>query len=123
MSHHHSLWEDLVLLKNRNTTALQTKYVPNYRIIKKIGDRAVDLRDNFGNIRRANIDDIQTMYPVDFLLVPFTPLDLVVGRTAKYINDPRMFHSQLAKSLIYPLPFSLAIPKLERAVQSLLLQP
>ena len=55
---------DLVLLKNRNTTALQTKYVPNYRIIKKIGDCAVDLRDNFGNICRANIDDIQTMYPV-----------------------------------------------------------
>ena len=34
---------DLVLLKNHNSSALQTKYLPNYRIVKKIGDQAVDL--------------------------------------------------------------------------------
>ena len=29
---------DLVLLKNHNSSALQTKYLPNYRIVKKVGD-------------------------------------------------------------------------------------
>ena len=35
--------EDLVLLKNHNSSALQTKYLPNYIIVEKVGDRAVDL--------------------------------------------------------------------------------
>ena len=87
---------DLVLLKNRNSSALQTKYLPNYRIVKKVGDRAVDLQDNFGNIHQAHIDDIQTMYPVNFFLSYLPPTNLF-GRTAKYINDPRTFHNQLAK--------------------------
>ena len=41
---------DLVLLKDHNSSALQTKYLPNYRIVKKVGDQAVDLQDNFGNM-------------------------------------------------------------------------
>ena len=87
---------DLVLLTNCNSSALQTRYLPNYRIVKKVGDQAVDLQDNFGNICQAHIDDIQTMYPVNFFLSYLPPTNLF-GRTAKYINDPRTFHNQLAK--------------------------
>ena len=36
------------------------------------------------------------MYPVNFFLSYLPPTNLF-GRTAKYINDPRTFHNQLAK--------------------------
>ena len=87
---------DLVLLKNCNTSSLQTKYIPNYRIIKLIGDRAVNLHYNFGNIKRAHISDIQTMYPAEYFLSHLPPTSLF-GRPAKYVNDPHTFQTNLDK--------------------------
>ena len=79
---------DMVLIRNHSRDSpFDTKYIPSYRIIKIINERAVDVQDMIGNIRWVNIKDIHPMFPSEYIL-SHLPGNQAFGRVKKYINHP-----------------------------------
>ena len=61
------------------------KYKLCYHIVKKIGEKAFDVQDPTGKMKRVSAEHIQFMYPVEYYLTTL-PQKEIFGRTAKYIN-------------------------------------
>ena len=81
---------DLVMIKNFDKKlTLETKYVPNFRIVRLIGTRQLEVSDLTGRLRRVNVSDIHKILPADFI-VSCIPDKQVFARKGKYINDPHM---------------------------------
>ena len=55
--------------------------------MKKIGDKAFDMQDPTGEIKRVSAEHIQCMYSVEHYLTAL-PQKEIFGRAAKYINCP-----------------------------------
>ena len=64
-----------------------TKYVPNFRLVRLIGRRQLEASDPTGGLRKVNISDAHKILPVDFI-VKCIPDEQVFARKGKYINDP-----------------------------------
>ena len=69
----------------------ETKYVPNFRIVRLIGTRQLEVSDLTGRLRRVNVSDIHKILPVDFI-VNCIPDEQVFARKGKYINDPHIHY-------------------------------
>ena len=52
-----------------------------------MGDKAFDVQDPTGKIKRVSTEHIQFMYPVEHYLTAL-PQKEIFGRTARYINNP-----------------------------------
>ena len=53
---------DLILIKNQvPQSAFNAKYKPSYGIVKKIGDKAFDVHNPTGKIKRVSAEHIQFM--------------------------------------------------------------
>ena len=65
------------------------KYVHNYRVVKLVGTRQLEVSDPTGRLRKVNISDVHKILPADFI-VSCIPDDQVFARKGKYINDPHL---------------------------------
>ena len=45
-----------------------TKYVPNFRVVKLIGTRQLEVSDLTGILRKVNISDVHKILPADFIV-------------------------------------------------------
>ena len=79
---------DLIIIKNfENKLSWDTKYVPNFRIVKLIGTRQLEVSDLTGRLWNVNISDVHKILPADFI-VSCLQDEQVFTRKGKYINDP-----------------------------------
>ena len=79
---------DLILIKNQAPqSALDMKYKPSYHIVKKIEEKAFDVQNPTGKIKRVSAEHVQFMYAAEYYLTDL-PQKKIFGRTAKYINHP-----------------------------------
>ena len=65
------------------------KYVPNFRVVKVIGTRQLEVADPTGRLRKINISDFHKILAADFI-VSCIPDEQVFSRKGKYINDPHL---------------------------------
>ena len=65
------------------------KYVSNFRVVKLIGTRQLEVADLTGRLKKVNISDIHKVLPAD-LTVSCIPDEKVFTNKGKYINDPHL---------------------------------
>ena len=79
---------DLILIKTQAPhSTFVVKYKPVYCIVKKIGEKAFDVQDQTGKIKRVSSEHIQFMYPAEHYLTALLQKE-IFGRTVKHINHP-----------------------------------
>ena len=96
---------DLVMIKKfEKILTWETKYVANFRIVRLIGTRQLEVSDLTGRLRRVNVSDIHKILPADFI-VSCIPDEQVFARKGKYINDPHICYwvVELCKNVNVPL--------------------
>ena len=82
---------DLIMIKNFNKKSnWDAKYIPNFRIIRLIGTRQLEVSDLTSGLRKVNICDVLRILPSEFI-VSCIPDEQVFSRKGKYINDPCIF--------------------------------
>ena len=64
-----------------------TKYVPNFRVVKLIGTRQLEVADETDRLRKVNISDVHKILHADFIIC-CSQDEQVFARKDKYINDP-----------------------------------
>ena len=77
---------DLVLLKDHVKETLKPQYNVTYRVIKKIGDKTVDISDQAGKIRRATFAQLKKTTPIEALISKI-PINLRYGRQSRYLKS------------------------------------
>ena len=77
---------DLVLLKDHVKETLKPQYNMTYRVIKKIGDKTVDISDQAGKVRRATFAQLKKTTPIEALISKI-PINLRYGRQSKYLRS------------------------------------
>ena len=77
---------DLVLLKDHVKETLKPQYNMTYRVIKKIGDKTVDISDQTGKVRRATFSQLKKTTPTEALISKI-PINLRYGRQSKYLKS------------------------------------
>ena len=77
---------DMVLLKDHNKEKLLPQYTQTYRVIRKIGDKTVDIIDQQGKTRRTTFLQLRRVTPTEALLTKI-PANLRFGRQAKYLKS------------------------------------
>ena len=65
--------------------------------MEKIGEKAFDVQDPTGKIKRVSAEHIQLMYPAKHYLTAL-PQKEIFGRSPKYVNHPNLM-SDLYKDL------------------------
>ena len=75
---------DLVLLKDHVKEKLKPQYNATYRIVKKIGDKTVDISDQTGKIRRATFSQLKKTTPMEAFISKI-PINRRYGRQSKYL--------------------------------------
>ena len=63
------------------------KYVPNFRIVKCIGTRVLEVSDPTDRLRKVNVSDVHKILPADFIVSCILDKQ-VFARKGRYINDP-----------------------------------
>ena len=77
---------DMVLLKDHMEEKLTPQYSHTYWVIKKIGDKTVDIIDQQGKTRRATFPQLKKVTPTEALLTKI-PVNMKYGRQAKYLKS------------------------------------
>ena len=61
--------EDLIMIKNFNKESnWDAKYIPNFRIIRLIDTRQLEISDQTGRLRKVNICDVHNILPSEFIV-------------------------------------------------------
>ena len=76
----------MVLLKDRAKEKLLPQYSKTYRVVRKLGDKTVDIVDQQGKTRRATFPQLIKVTPTEALLTKI-PANLRYGRQAKYLKS------------------------------------
>ena len=66
-----------------------TQKMPNFRIIRLIGTRQLEVSDPTGTLRKVKICDVHKVMPLE-VIKSCIPDEQVFARKGKYINDPRI---------------------------------
>ena len=77
---------DLVLLKDHIKETLKPQYNVTYMVIKKIGDKTVDISDQTGKVRRATFSQLKKTTSTEALISKI-PINLRYGRQSKYLKS------------------------------------
>ena len=64
-----------------------TKYVPNFIVVRLICTRQLEVSDPMGRLLKENISDVHKILPAEFI-VSFLTDEQIFARKGKYINDP-----------------------------------
>ena len=79
---------DLIMVKKIcQKSNWDAKYVPNFRLIKLIGMRQLEVSNPTGRLWMVNISDVHKILSADFV-VSCIPDEQVFARKSKYINNP-----------------------------------
>ena len=65
---------------------LLPQYTQTFQVIKKIGDKTVDIIDQQGKTRRATFPQLRKVTPMEALLTKI-PANMRYGRQAKYLKS------------------------------------
>ena len=80
--------EDLAMIKNYDKKSnWDAKYIPNFRVIRLVDTRQLEVSDPTGRLRKVNICDVHKVLPSEFI-VSCIPDEQVLAMKGKYINDP-----------------------------------
>ena len=80
--------DDLVMIRNFDKKSnWDVKYIPNFRIVRMIGPRQLEVSDLTGRLRKVNICGVHKILPSDYIVSSILD-EQVFGRNGKYINDP-----------------------------------
>ena len=77
---------DMVLLKDHTKEKLLPQYTQTFWVIKKIGDKTVDIIDQQGKTRRVMFPQLRKVTPMEALLTKI-PANMRYGRQAKYLKS------------------------------------
>ena len=81
---------DIVLIKTQTPPSpFNARYKPSYGIIKNIGDKSFNVQDPFSKVKRVSARHLQFMYPAEYYVTALPQIE-IVGRTAKFINNPSL---------------------------------
>ena len=81
---------NLVLIKNQTAQSpFDAKFKPSYLIIKKIGDKSLNVQDPTGKVKRVSARHLLFMYPAEYYLTALPQIEMF-GRTAEFINHPNL---------------------------------
>ena len=79
---------DLIIIKIFiKKSNCDVKYIPNFRVIRLIGTRQLEVSDPTGRLRKVNICDVHKILSSEFI-VSHIPVEQVFARKGKYKNDP-----------------------------------
>ena len=78
---------DLIMIKNFDKSHHGMQNTPNFRVVKLIGTRQLEVSDLTGRLRKINISDVHIILPSDFIVICI-PDEQIFARKVKYINDP-----------------------------------
>ena len=82
--------DNLIMIRNFNKkSTLDAKYVPNYRVVRLMGTRQLEVSDPTGRLRKLNISDVHKVIPADFI-VSCIPDKQLFAWKGKYINDQKL---------------------------------
>ena len=76
---------DMVLFKDHGKEKLTPQYNNTYWVLRKIGDKTVDIINNKGDVRRATFPQLKKVTPMEALIMKI-PANLRFGRQAKYLK-------------------------------------
>ena len=86
---------DLIMIKNFDKKLnWDTKYVPHFRVVRKIGTRQLEVSDLKGRLWKLNISDVHKILPTD-IIVSCLPDKQIFARKGKYINDSHILKEVL----------------------------
>ena len=77
---------DTVLFKDHGKEKLAPKYNNMYRVLRKIGDKTVDIINNRGEVRRATFPQLKKVTPMEALIMKIL-INVRYGRHAKYLKS------------------------------------
>ena len=81
---------DLVMIKKFDKKLnWNAKYIPNFRIIRIVSPRQLEVSDPTGRLWKVNINDVHRILPSDFIISSIQD-EQVFGRKGKYINNPHI---------------------------------
>ena len=79
---------DLVMIKNFDKKLnWDVKYIPNFRIIRLMGPRQLEVSNLTVRLQKVNISDMHKILPSDFIISSISDKQ-VFGTKRKYIKDP-----------------------------------
>ena len=80
----------LGIIKNYNKKSnWDRKYILNFRVLKLVGTRQLEVSDPKDRLRKVNNCDVHKVLPLEFI-VSHIPDEQVFVRKGKYINDPHI---------------------------------
>ena len=77
---------DTVLFKDHGKEKLSPQYNNTYRVLRKIGDKMVDIINNRGVVRRATFPQLKKVTPMEALITKIL-INVRYGRQAKYLKS------------------------------------
>ena len=77
---------DIVLFKDHGKGKLAPQYNETYGVLRKLGDKTVDIMNNKGEIRRAMFPQLKKVTPMEALIMKI-PINVRYGRQAKYLKS------------------------------------
>ena len=77
---------DMVLFKDHGKEKLTLQYNNTYWVLRKIGDKTVDIINNKGDVRRVTFPELKKVTPME-ALITLIPANLRFGRQAKYLKS------------------------------------
>ena len=77
---------DTVLFKDHGKEKLSPQYNDTYRVLRKIGDKMVDIINNRCEVRRAMFPQLKRVMPIEALIMKI-PINVRYGRQAKYLKS------------------------------------
>ena len=77
---------DTVLFKDHGGKKISPQYNDTYRVLRKIGDKTVDIINNRGEVRRAMFPQLKRVTPMEALITKIL-INVRYGRQAKYLKS------------------------------------
>ena len=77
---------DMVFFKDHGKEKLTPQYNNTYQVLRKIGDKTVDIINNKGDVRRATFPQLKKVTPTEALITKI-PVNLRFGRQVKYLKS------------------------------------
>ena len=77
---------DTVLFKDHGKEKLAPQYNEMYRVLRRIGNKTVDIINNRGDIRRAMLPQLKKVTPMEALIMKIL-INVRYGRQAKYLKS------------------------------------
>ena len=108
---------DFIMIKNFDKKSTwDAKYVPNFRIVRLIGTRQLEVSDSTGRLRKVYISEVHKILHADFIVTCILGEQIFV-RKGKYINEPCILIEVLAIDAFLQDDFPDIVPRCQESGQ------